>query len=74
MMSIDNVKIYKKKQVQPMQAWTADTDMTGVSVSQADKDSGSPKLGDMIAFNPQNLTDRWLVAEKFLNDNYEIAR
>lgn len=65
------IKNYRKKQVQPMFPWYEGCNMTGVSVSDADKANGSPKLGDMIAINPNNLKDKWLVAEKFFNDNYE---
>ena len=43
----------------------------GCSVSQADKDDGSPREGDMIASNPLNAQDTWLVAEKFFLENYE---
>lgn len=64
---------FKKKKVQEMTPWTPEIDMTGVSVSDADKQNGSPKSGDMIAVNPQNKADRWLVAEKFFQDNYEAA-
>jgi hypothetical protein len=36
-----------------------------------DKENGSPKNGDMIAVNRNDETDKWLVAEKFFNENYE---
>jgi len=65
------MKLYRKKSVQPMKKWTPDTNMDGVSISDADRENGSPKAGDMIALNPTNLTDRWLVAEKWFNENYE---
>jgi hypothetical protein len=42
-----------------------------VSISQPDFENGSPKLGDMIARNPKNHNDQWLVAEKYFNDNFE---
>ncbi len=42
-----------------------------VSISDADKNNGSPKVGDMIARNPKNHTDQWLVAEQYFNDNFE---
>lgn len=42
-----------------------------VSVSQADKDAGSPKAGDMIARNPNNHADQWLVAAAYFADNFE---
>lgn len=42
-----------------------------VSISDADLLNGSPKIGDMIARNPKNHLDQWLVAEKYFNDNFE---
>lgn len=44
-----------------------------ISVSMADLDAGSPKLGDMIARNPKNHDDQWLVAAKYFADNFEPA-
>lgn len=43
-----------------------------VSISDVDKSNGSPKIGDMIARNPKNHLDQWLVAEKYFNDNFEV--
>jgi hypothetical protein len=43
----------------------------GVSISDEDKKAGSPKIGDMIARNPKNHLDQWLVAEQYFNDNFE---
>lgn len=42
-----------------------------VSISQADLDNGSPKIGDMIARNPKDSNDQWLVAKKYFEDNLE---
>ena len=42
-----------------------------ISVSDSDTLNGSPKLGDMIARNPKNHLDQWLIAEKYFNDNFE---
>ena len=42
-----------------------------VSISDADKQNGSPKIGDMIARNPKNHSDQWLVAEQYFKDNFE---
>lgn len=42
-----------------------------VSISDVDKQNGSPKIGDMIARNPKNHNDQWLVAEKYFKDNFE---
>ena len=33
--------------------------------------AGSPKAGDMIARNPKNHTDQWLVDAKFFAENFE---
>ena len=42
-----------------------------VSISDADKANGSPKIGDMIARNPKNHNDQWLVAKQYFEDNFE---
>jgi len=67
------MKNYRKKQLQPMEPWTPEMDMDAVSVSAADKANGSPQAGDMIAVNPTNPEDRWLVAADFFETNYEEA-
>jgi flagella basal body P-ring formation protein FlgA len=45
-----------------------------VSISDVDLQNGSPKLGDMIARNPKNHLDQWLVAEQYFNDNFELNK
>lgn len=47
--------------------------MNWVSVSKADFENGSPKLGDMIARNPKNHDDQWLVAQKYFEDNFDFV-
>jgi BMFP domain-containing protein YqiC len=42
-----------------------------ISVSAPDLENGSPKIGDMIARNPKNHEDQWLVAEQYFKDNFE---
>jgi len=42
-----------------------------VSISDADLINGSPKIGDMIARNPKNHLDQWLVAEQYFKDNFK---
>ena len=42
-----------------------------VSISNVDKrENNSPKIGDMIAINPENPTDQWLIEEKYFKDNH----
>jgi len=69
-----NFKQYKRKGLSEMASWVEGFDMTGVSVSQEDLDSGSPKEGDMIARNPVNHEDKWLVAKKYFEDNLEEVK
>ena len=38
--------------------------MIGVSVSPVDIEKASPKDGDMIARNPLDPNDRWLISEE----------
>lgn len=49
-------------------------DRTSISVSDVDLQNGSPKLGDMIARNPNNHIDQWLVAEQYFLDNFEVIK
>lgn len=45
-----------------------------VSISDEDLKNGSPLKGDMIARNPKNHLDQWLVAEQYFKDNFESFR
>lgn len=61
---------YKRTNVAEMTPWTPDIDMTWVSVSEADRKNGSPKEGDMIARNPANFDDKWLVEKAYFQGNF----
>ena len=41
------------------------------SVSIEDLQNGSPKIGDMIARNPKNHLDQWLIAKDYFEQNFE---
>ena len=41
-----------------------------ISVSGEDLQNGSPKEGDMIARNPKNHNDLWLVAKQYFEENF----
>ena len=64
---------YRKNVLQELVKWSPDMVMDFVSVSAADKENGSPKNGDMIALNPKDRTDMWLVAEQYAKDNYQLV-
>lgn len=63
------MKNYRKKNVQPMRPYVPGEDLTGISVNKED----TPELGGMIAVNPKNPEDKWYVAKKFFEENYEEA-
>jgi hypothetical protein len=69
-----NWKQYKRKGLSEMRPYTTGEVLTPeVSISEADRLNGSPKQGDMIARNPKNHADQWLVAKKYFEDNLEPA-
>lgn len=64
-------KKYKRKAIAELTPWRKEFDMTRISVSKEDAENGSPKEGDMVARNPQNHNDSWLVAKKYFEDNFD---
>lgn len=64
-------KQYRRKQIAELRPFVRGDDMYGVSVSIEDLKAGSPKEGDMIARNPKNHADMWLVAAAYFADNFE---
>jgi hypothetical protein len=64
-------KQYRRKQVAEMRPYQVGDDLNCVSISDVDRNAGSPKPGDMIARNPMNHADKWLVAAKYFADNFE---
>jgi hypothetical protein len=67
-------KKYIRKQIAELRPYQEGEQLTErVSVSQADKEAGSPKTGDMIARNPKNHEDQWLISKQYFEDNFEPA-
>jgi hypothetical protein len=66
-------KQYRRSQIAELRPYEPGEDLAAVpvSISAPDKDAGSPKPGDMIARNPKNHADQWLVAAKYFADNFE---
>jgi hypothetical protein len=65
-------KKYRKTNVAEMRPFTpGETLNSSVSISEADRKNGSPKAGDMIARNPENHDDQWLVAADYFSANFE---
>jgi hypothetical protein len=63
---------YRRKQIAELRPYVAgETLDEKVSVSAADREAGSPKPGDMIARNPVNHSDQWLVSAEYFAANFE---
>lgn len=62
---------YRRKELAELRPWAEGDDMGDISVSAPDRAAGSPKAGDMIARNPKNHDDQWLVAAQYFADNFE---
>lgn len=62
---------YRRKQIAEMRPYELGEEMNGISISMVDSQAGSPKKGDMIARNPKNHMDQWLVAAAYFADNFE---
>ena len=62
---------YRRTQIADIRPYEPGENMDGISVSTADAEAGSPKPGDMIARNPKNHADQWLLAAKYFADNFE---
>lgn len=62
---------YRRRQIAELRPYVPGEDTSHVSVSVPDREAGSPKQGDMIARNPKNHEDQWLVAAAYFADNFE---
>lgn len=62
---------HRRKQIAELRPYQPGETLDGVSIADVDKAAGSPKVGDMIARNPKNHADQWLVAAAYFADNFE---
>lgn len=70
----DNFRQYRRKQIAELRPYEpGETLSDRVSISAADLESGSPKAGDMIARNPVNHDDQWLVEAGYFTANFEAV-
>ena len=65
-------KKYRRTKIEEMRPFIVGEELSDrVSLTEADKENGSPKRGDMIARNPVNYNDQWLIAKDFFMANFE---
>jgi hypothetical protein len=62
---------YRRKQIAELRPYFPGEDIEGISISPEDRKAGSPKEGDMVARNPANNADQWLVAAAYFAANFE---
>ena len=68
----DAFRPYRRTQIAQMRPYVpGETLSDRVSVSAPDREAGSPRPGDMIARNPANHADQWLVAADYFAANFE---
>lgn len=68
---LDGFKPYRRKATAELRPYYDGENIDHVSISDVDLGNGSPKPGDMIARNPRNHKDQWLVAAEYFADNFE---
>ena len=64
---------YRRTGIAEMTPWEPGMDMAGVSISETDLKNGSPSQGDMVARNPVDHSDKWLVSRAYFQSNFEPA-
>lgn len=65
-------KRYRRSQVAELRPYVSGEKLSDrVSVSASDREGGSPKEGDMIARNPEDHDDQWLVSKEYFEANFE---
>jgi hypothetical protein len=70
-MTTDKFKKYRRTAVSELRPYEPGEDLAGISLSDAQRAEGSPKPGDMIARNPKNHADQWLIEAQYFKDNLE---
>jgi hypothetical protein len=72
---MEDFKKYRRTSIaelRPVTQWDIDRFANSIySVSIEDLSNGSPKIGDMIARNPKNHLDQWLIAKDYFEENFE---
>lgn len=65
---------HRRKGYVELRPYVLGENMNEISVSSEDEKNGSPKKGDMIARNPFNKKDQWLVNKEYYEENYELVK
>lgn len=64
-------RLHRMKRTTPMRPWVEGEDMTGIAVDATTAAEGGPQPGDMVAHNPGNPQDQWLVRADHYRMHFE---
>ena len=70
---MEGFKVYKRLGNANARPYEPGEDITGISMDEVDKKNGSPKVGDMIARDPDNHESQWLINATFFKKNFELV-
>lgn len=71
--AMSEFKKYKRTQIAELRRYIPGETLKGVSISPEDVKNGSPKEGDMIARNPKDHADQWLVSQTYFQENFDTT-
>ncbi len=60
-----NFKKYRRAAISELRPYVAGESLENIAVADSDKAKGSPQLGDMIARNPNDHSNQWLMNKDF---------
>jgi len=70
--SMNEFKQYGRTQIAELRPYVVGELLSPrVSISPTNHEAGSPKPGDMIARNPHNHDDQWLITADYFTANFE---
>lgn len=65
-------KYARKSKLSELRPYTDGEVLDGrVTISDEDREAGSPKVGDMIAHDPKNHDDEWLIGAAYFEANFD---
>jgi hypothetical protein len=67
---VSKFKKYRRSQIAELRPFLRFEILHNVSITKEDSLAGSPRVGDMVARNPKNHKDQWLIAKQYFNDNF----
>ena len=67
-------KQYLRTKISELRPYIEGEDLKGITITGVDIEAGSPRVGDMIARNPENHNDQWLMTENYFKENFLLSK